>query len=149
MKNIFSNGFLPHITKPTRYIWTDLCIPNRSHLYKRHRDTISIRHYNDVADHCGIYLVQIKKLGKTLVNDQVIGGINELNLETLKALLFSRDFKYVIESSSAEENLQHILDAYQTKLHRAFLLVKKMRDEKSMSPGYQKNELPYPEGKSN
>ena len=84
-----------------------------------------------------------------MVNDQVIGGINELNLETLKALLLSHDFKYVIESSSAEENLQHILDAYQTKLHRAFLLVKKMRDVKSMSPGYQKNELPYPEGKSN
>ena len=58
VNNIFSNGFLPHITKPTRYGPTSATLID--HIYANDIATASQSGViiNDVADHYGIYLVQ-------------------------------------------------------------------------------------------
>ena len=130
IENIFSNGFLPVITKPTRIGPTSSTLID--HIYSNHV-TSSFKSgiiITDVADHYGTYILLLEK--RTVINTETIQVrlMNETNMNTFVESLSKHDFSNVITCNDANESYNLFVTSYQDILDRAFPKIIKRKNTK-------------------
>ena len=120
LDTLFSNGFLPLITKPTRI--TDHSATLIDHIYTNdlsspYKSGIII---TDLADHFGIFTMPTKVCKKTRHTTNDIRVISDINVAAFNSYLQNTNFTDVIQSDCANSAYNIFLDKYKLAFNQAF-----------------------------
>ena len=122
--NIFSHGFLPLITKPTRLGPHSATLIDHIYTNKQNIDAISGIVITDISDHFGIFSsIKYSKINQNNTNKiKTVRSLSQININKFNNLLQQSDFTPVMESQCASTAYDGFLDIYLTAYEQAFPL---------------------------
>ena len=118
--NIFSRGFLPIITKPTRVCSTAATLIDHIYTNNLGQTMIPAIVLTDVSDHFGTRLFSLKKIKqkqKTLNKYRIF---SEHNINKFKTTLQNTDFEQIMSFTSANMAYDKFLNLYKDAFNNAF-----------------------------
>ena len=122
LDNIFSHGFLPVITKPTRITTTSATLID--YIYTNNLSTIAKSGIiiTDVADHFGTFHVSnIKNKNKTSSTNKV-RLFSDNNINKFKEILDQTDFHHILELTCPNEAYNEFFHIYKSVFEASFPL---------------------------
>ena len=123
LDNIFSHGFLPVITKPTRVTSSSATLID--HIYTNNISSPADAGIivTDVADHFGVfYLQQFKSTGTQKNTLRQIRYYSEANINKFKNYLQETDFSHILNIDCAENAYDQFMELYRMAFEKAFPL---------------------------
>ena len=119
--SIFSSGFIPQITKPTRITQSSATLIDHIYTNEISPDPINGIITNDVADHCGIFHMRKSKTKQTESNTQIKKRFySETNIEYFREILNDTDFTFVNQYNCPNEAYNHFIMKYKEAFDKAF-----------------------------
>ena len=122
LNNIFSHGFMPVITKPTRV--TSVTASLIDHIYTNniiHPGSSGII-INDVADHFGTFHISTNKRNVKLKNINKSRCFSEHNIHTFKDILEKTNFEHINQINDANAAYKEFMILYHEAFDKAFPL---------------------------
>ena len=118
--NIFSNGFLPIITKPTRVTASSATLID--HIYTNNLNQILTAGIivNDVADHFGTFHLVKSKSVQSINTCIKKRSFSDKNTNRFKTYLDEADFTEVLNSSCPNSAYTQFIDIYKCAFEKAF-----------------------------
>ena len=124
LENIFTHGFLPLITKPTRL--TSHSATLIDHIYTNKSDLTATSGIvvTDISDHFGIFaVIKHNKINvKTESGDKWVRSFSQSNIKCFLNLLRSSDFTSVFETNEPDMAYDIFMNLYMTVYNTAFPL---------------------------
>jgi hypothetical protein len=130
LENIFSNSFLPLITKPTRI--SDNSATLIDHIYAKKQELIVTSGIivSDVSDHFGIFAIIKQKLNNehTHISPPALSrSFSDLNIEYFNNILHDTDYSPVMTTNCPETAYNNFINIYRDAFDKAFpLRIKKI-----------------------
>lgn len=120
--NIFSRGFVPSITKPTRVTLTSATLIDHIFTNNIHSKSVSGIIVTDVADHFGVF--QIISGKSTFVKDTLIEkrSFSEHNISRFQYNLDETNFDHILLIKNAEDAYNEFIKLYKVAFDSAFPL---------------------------
>ena len=134
LDTLFSNGFLPLITKPTRVGPTSSTLID--HIYSNNKLVANISGViiNDVADHYGTFCTFPKRKQKHKQNTYTTRLINEDTIEMFQNKLSMRNFDTIAEIPTVNECYEKFLELYIDVFDSSFPITTKRCKRKQRQP---------------
>jgi hypothetical protein len=120
--NVFSRGFLPIITKPTRIFQSSATLIDHIYTNSISSDSSSGIIITDVADHFGTFHIVNNKSINTCNKNQQKRIFSETNLSLFREYLDKSDFSSVIQSSDPDVSYNTFINMYKHIFQMAFPL---------------------------
>ena len=120
INDIFSNGFLPLITKPTRITSHSATLIDHIHTNILDRKYTSGIIITDIADHFGVYSTFCLKTEKTNTEPKTVRIFNNLNITRFKDALRYKDYSEVYETENTNEAYNTFLNIYIAEFESCF-----------------------------
>ena len=123
LDNIFSHGFIPTITKPTRVTKNSATLID--HIYSNNISTSTTSGIiiTDVADHFGtFYSVCDEKRSSKSIQYKKARFYTENNLLNFKKLLDDTDFSHILQINCPNESFNKFISKYKNAFDKAFPL---------------------------
>jgi hypothetical protein len=119
--NIFSHGFIPLITKPTRVAAHTATLIDHLYYNRHNKKTSSGVLITDLADHFGVFSI-IKAINKTrhMRKNTYYRSFNDANKTTFMELLQDNDFRSVLEINDVELAYEQFMQIYMEAYNLAF-----------------------------
>ncbi len=128
--NIFSQGFIPLIHKPTRV--TSVTATLIDHIYTNilNSESISGIILTDVADHFATFHVAPNKMQtqKIIIKEKRI--YSEANIDKFKQQLDNLDFSHILNNNDTEEAYCNFIDPYKHAFNMCFPLTRQRQNKK-------------------
>ncbi len=122
LDNLFSRGFLPVITKPTRVCNSSVTLID--HIYTNHKVTnhSSGIVISDLADHFGTYLSIVHKLKIDFKSTFKFRCVSTTNIAKFKENLNAIDFSHISNIQCANTAYNEFIDIYRAEFENTFPL---------------------------
>ena len=123
LDNIFSHGFIPTITKPTRVTKNSATLID--HIYSNNISTSTTSGIiiTDVADHFGtFYSACDEKRSSKSIQYKKARFYTENNLLNFKKLLDDTDFSHILQINCPNESFNKFISKYKNAFDKAFPL---------------------------
>jgi hypothetical protein len=123
LESVFSHGFLPLITKPTRI--TDHSATLIDHIYANKLDILSTSGIiiNDISDHFGVFAIIKRKIyDKIKQHETLTRSFSPKNIDYFNNLLTSTDFETVFKAKCPDMAYNAFMDHYMKAYDTAFPL---------------------------
>ena len=120
--NIFSRGFLPLITKPTRIFQSSATLIDHIYTNTITSDSSSGIIITDVADHFGTFHIVNNKSINTCNKKQLKRIFSDTNISLFREYLENCDFLPVIQSSNPDDSYNIFINIYKQVFEKAFPL---------------------------
>jgi len=122
LDNIFSNGFIPIIVKPTRICSSTATLID--HIYTNNISTVGQSGIiiTDVADHFGIFHIATKKVAIIDSNVKYIRHLSEAKIQTFKLGLELLDFTDILSTLCPNESYNKFIKLYTELFEKIFPL---------------------------
>jgi hypothetical protein len=120
--NIFSRGFVPLISKPTRVTTSSASLIDHMYTNSIPKTTMTGIIINDVADHFGIYHIEKKTPTHKRQIIRQKRNFSEANLEIFKGSLNETDFTPIFQLDCPNEAYNKFIELYNTSFNNSFPL---------------------------
>ncbi len=123
LENIFSSGFLPLITKPTRITPHSATLIDHIYTNKQQIDSTSGIVLCDVSDHCGIFTIfNSSHKTKSINKMQTFRSYSPGNTETFIQNLQSTDFTTILNEPCPDKAYSNFMNMYTMAHDKSFPL---------------------------